>query len=248
MTPQGQTLGQGARGVTAGAGQRWVTFDCYGTLIDWESGMRAAVGSVAPSSSEDRLLAAYHEIEPELEGATPFLAYRRVLTEALRLAAEREGIELPEGGERVFAETLPDWPIFPDTVPALEALRRDGWKLGILSNVDRDLLGGTLDRTLPVTFDAAVTAEDVESYKPGLAHFERFAADHCADPGSWVHVGCSVFHDMEPATRIGVPGVLIDRDGRFREAGGAVAVLMDLSGLPVALGGVMAKGSLARRE
>lgn len=245
---QEPTPGQGAPPAPAQAGQRWVTFDCYGTLIDWESGMRAAVESVAPKGSEDRLLAAYHATEPEVEDTTPFLAYRRVLTESLKLAAEREGIELPEGGERVFAETLPDWPAFPDTVPTLEALRRDGWKLGILSNVDRDLLDGTLARTLPVAFDAAVTAEDVESYKPGLGHFERFAADYGADPGNWVHVGCSVFHDVEPATRVGVPGVLVDRDGRFREVGGAVAVLAGLSELPAVLGGVMTKGSPVRRE
>jgi 2-haloacid dehalogenase len=209
---------------------RWVTFDCYGTLIDWESGMRSAVESVAPSRA-DRLLSTYYRLEPGVEATTPFLVYRRVLTETLRLAAEREGIELSEGGERVLTETLPDWPMFPDTVPALESLRRDGWKMGILSNVDRDLLADTLARTLPVSFDAIVTAEEVRSYKPALGHFRRFAADHDAGPGNWVHVGCSVFHDMRPARRLGVPAVLIDRDSRYEDTGGAAAVLPDLSEL-----------------
>jgi len=222
--------------------RRWVTFDCYGTLIDWETGMQAAVESVAPGLAE-KLLAAYHRLEPEVEDSDEFLAYRQVLTETLQLAAGREGVELPEGGERVLAETLPDWPAFPDTVPALEALRRDGWRLGILSNVDRDLVAGTLDRTLPVSFDAVVTAEDVRSYKPHLGHFRRFAGDHDAGPGNWVHVGCSVFHDMRPAGALGVPAVLIDRDGRFEDVGGASAVLPDLVGLRTTLGRILPEES-----
>ncbi len=101
--------------------ERWATFDCYGTLVDWLGGMRAALQEIAPDEAE-RLLRAYHELEPAVQGEH-FRRYRDVLAETLRRAAEREGVVLPPGGEHALAETLPSWPAFDDVVPALNSLR-----------------------------------------------------------------------------------------------------------------------------
>jgi 2-haloacid dehalogenase len=194
---------------------RWVTFDCYGTLVDWEAGMRAALG-------DDALIAAYHEAERDLESDS-FRPYRDVLAEGVRRAGGAD----PD----VLARTLADWPVFDDTGPALQALRDAGYKLGILSNVDRDLIAGTLER-FPVSIDLVVTAEDVRSYKPGHAHFERFA-EVARDRTSWVHVACSLRHDIAPAVALGIPNVYIAR-GEFLTSADVTPdlTLPDLVALP----------------
>jgi 2-haloacid dehalogenase len=193
---------------------RWVTFDCYGTLVDWESGMRAALRSVVGDRA-DAVLATYYQVEPDvqLEG---FRRYREVLALALERAATAHGLPLDESQRDVLGATLPEWPVFEDTGPALRTLRRDGWRLGILSNVDRDLIDGTLP-ALRADVDLVVTAEDVRSYKPALGHFTDFQRQTGVGPGRWIHVACSLFHDVEPAARLGVPSVWIDRDGRARD-------------------------------
>ncbi len=190
------------------AGQRWVTFDCYGTLVDWEAGMSRAIESIAPGNAL-RLLNRYYEIEPAVEAERPLRRYREVL-----------------------AATLPDWPVFPDVDQALSGLRREGWKLAILSNVDRDLIAGTLKR-LPVYFDAVVTAEDAGAYKPMLNHFEYFQKTSGVAIADWVHVARSYFHDIVPASRIGVRSVWINRGQEaIDDRNLARAVLFGLDGLP----------------
>src|SRR4051812_23741076 len=119
----------------------WISFDCYGTLVDWEAGMIAALGGAA-------LLPAYHAAEPELQ-AGPFVKYREVMRQALTQA----GAQDPDA----FGRTLGDWPVFDDVAQALTRLREDGWRLAILSNVDRDLIAGTLPR-LGAPIDLVVTA------------------------------------------------------------------------------------------
>jgi 2-haloacid dehalogenase len=178
---------------------RWATFDCYGTLVDWEAGMRAALG-------DESLLAAYHEAEREVQSMA-FRPYREVLAEGLRRAAERRGVTLDD--QHVLARTLPDWPVYADTGPALQELLAAGWQLAILSNVDRDLIAGTLER-LPVPFEIVITAEDVRAYKPDLAHFRAFA-ERTPDRTAWVHVACSLRHDIAPAAALGVPSVYVER-------------------------------------
>jgi 2-haloacid dehalogenase len=135
------------------ATDRWATFDCYGTLVDWRGGMRRAIASVAPGDA-DRLVVAYHEVEHEVQ-AERYRPYREVLTESLRRAAAREGVELAPGGERVLADTLPDWPVFDDVAGALGRLHEGGWWVALLSNVDDDLLEGTLEH-LGAPVDAAI--------------------------------------------------------------------------------------------
>jgi 2-haloacid dehalogenase len=206
--------------------ERWATFDCYGTLVDWDVGIHGAIETVAPDHAE-RLLRAYHELEPEVQ-AERFRPYREVLAESLRRATESEGVGLPEGGAGLLAETLPGWPVFDDVVPAMDELRAGGWRRAILSNVDRDLIAGTLEH-MGVEFDLVVTAEDVCSYKHAHGHFERFRELTDAPPPDWIHVAASVFHDIEPARELGVPSVWINREGRPADVGrDAAAILPDL--------------------
>lgn len=209
---------------------RWATFDCYGTLVDWESGMAQALEQISPGSAK-QLLHAYHQLEPQVEAETPFRLYRDVLAETLRRAAGCQGIRLASGDEHVLAETLRDWPVFSDVAPALIGLRGGGWKLAILSNVDKDLIARTLKR-MPVTFDDVVTAEDVRAYKPALAHFNRFRETHGATRENWLHVARSWMHDIEPASRLGLKSVWINRGREIRDGRLAAAVLPDLSELP----------------
>lgn len=211
----------------------WATFDCYGTLVDWEEGIGSAIAHVA-RGLEQRLLAAYYDLEHVVEAERPFRPYRQVLAETLRRAAEREGVPLAAPGAGILADTLPDWPVFPDVGAALGALREDGWQLAILSNVDRDLIEGTL-RHLPVEIDLVVTAQDVEAYKPGLAHFEHFREITGVAAGEWFHVARSWFHDMVPTKQLGIPNVWINRGGDADDPSIAGAVLPDLSALPETL-------------
>jgi 2-haloacid dehalogenase len=189
--------------------ERWATFDCYGTLVDWLGGMRAALQEIAPDAAE-RLLRAYHELEPAVQGEH-FRRYRDVLAETLRRAAGREDVALSPEGEHVLAETLPRWPVFEDVVPALNELHDAGWRLAILSNVDDDLIAATLSR-LEVPVNMVVSAELVRSYKPALGHFETFRrTSGVAEGGAWVHVAQSLFHDIAPARRLGLPSVWVNR-------------------------------------
>ena len=151
----------------------WVTFDCYGTLADWLGGMRNALTPHVGAENAERLLHAYHDLEADVEAQRPAPRYREVLTETLRRAAEREGIELPAGSETALVDHWHELPIFDDVGAALGQLRENGWSLAILSNCDDDLLATTLER-MPVPFDLTVTAEQVGSYKPDPGHWRGF--------------------------------------------------------------------------
>ena len=209
--------------------ERWATFDCYGTLIDWESGIRSTFERLWPAEDSKRLLERYHEIEPRVQ-LDPSLSYREVLTEALRLLADHEGLELRPGDEVALAESLPSWPPFPEVAGALAELRRRGWRLAILSNTDPDLLASSLER-IGVPVDATVTATDAGSYKPAHGHWERFFDATAASRERHVHVAASPFHDLAPAAELGLRAVWINRLGEASDHPLA-AELPDLSGLP----------------
>lgn len=190
-----------------------VTFDCYGTLIDWEDGIASAF---AREAAEDgvvldraRILAAYHELEPEVE-AFEYRPYRDVLTATAIRVAQRLGWPLTEDRARFLPESLPRWKPFPDTNIALRRLAAAGHRLGILSNVDDDLLGETR-RYFPVPFDVVVTAQQVRSYKPAHAHFVE--ARRRIDGARWLHTAQSFFHDVVPARELGIPVAWINRKG-----------------------------------
>lgn len=188
---------------------RWVTFDCFGTLVDWRHGILTSVELVAPGQGA-RVLDAYSWHEHAVQDESPTMRYRDVLAEALRRACAEEKVELGADDASVLATTLPYWPVFPEVGAELSALRAAGWRLALLTNCDRDLIAETR-RRLPVPFEAVVTAEDVGAYKPAEAHFEAFRNSY--EPESWVHVAQSYFHDMVPAHRLGLPRIWINRRG-----------------------------------
>ena len=190
-----------------------VTFDCYGTLVDWESGIAGwfeeAARADGVSLARAQILAAYAEIEPVVEAET-YRSYRAVLAEtALRIATRFSWSLTPEKA-RGLAASLPDWGPFPDTNPALQRLSSAGYRLGILSNVDDDLLAGTR-RHLAVPFDLLVTAEQVRSYKPAPAHFET--ARRAIGEARWLHAAQSHFHDVVPCRALGIPVAWVNRKG-----------------------------------
>lgn len=188
-----------------------LTFDCYGTLIDWESGITNAFREEAARDGIEidpgHLMELYHRIEPAVESES-FRRYREVLRMvALRIAAELDW-QIDARRASFLPESVADWPAFEDTNPALEKLRAAGWRLGILSNVDDDLIAETRKK-FGVEFDLIITAEQVRSYKPGHNHFIE-ARKRIRDQ-RWIHVAQSYFHDIVPATALGIESVWINR-------------------------------------
>jgi 2-haloacid dehalogenase/putative hydrolase of the HAD superfamily len=199
---------------------RVLTFDCYGTLIDWESGIAGAFATAAaragrPAPPRDALLEAYAAAEAEVE-AGPWRPYREVLAAAAARAAQTLGWSLDDARSGFLAESLPSWAPFPDTNPALERLARR-FRLGILSNVDEDLLAATR-RHLPVEWDPVVTAEAVRSYKPAHAHWVEARRRLGPAAREWTHVAASHYHDVTPAVELGLPVVWVNRTGRTLDA------------------------------
>jgi 2-haloacid dehalogenase len=211
---------------------RWATFDCYGTLIDWNRGIGDALASLWPDADREALLARYHEIEPrvQLDSALP---YREVLRQALVLLAGDEDRPLGEADEFALADSLPSWRPFPEVPGALAELRGRGFKLAILSNTDPDLLDASLER-IGVSVDGRVTAAEIGSYKPAPGHWERFFAQYDADREQHVHVGASLYHDIEPASHLDLKAVWINRLDERSDLPRA-AELKDLARLPEVL-------------
>ena len=202
---------------------RWASFDCYGTLIDWNGGIRAELTRVFGVGRADEQLHRYHELEPELE-ADGKLSYREVMTEVMRR------LGAPDGEEGGLADSLPDWQPFPEVAASLGELRRRGWQLAILTNSDVDLIDAS-KKLLAVPIDETVVASEIGSYKPAHGHWREFEERSCADPACHVHVAASHFHDIVPATELGITNVWINRLGeRFEPA--PTRELPDLTRLP----------------
>jgi 2-haloacid dehalogenase len=216
---------------------RWATFDCYGTLIDWERGIREALLRLWPRADGVRLLARYHEIEPGIQAGS-FLPYREVMARALEELAEAEGLELRPLDRAALAESLPSWPPFPEVPGSLRELGSRGWRWAVLSNTDPDLLAASI-LNLGIQPDLVVTAHDAGSYKPAHGHWKAFAERSGADPARHVHVAASLFHDIAPAAELGIPSVWINRLGEKSNLPRA-AELPDLAGLPEVLAGLVA--------
>jgi 2-haloacid dehalogenase len=192
------------------AGDRWLTFDCYGTIADWNSCMLQALEPIAGASAA-ALLATYHQAELMHEAGASWRPYRDVLTAGLALAARRAGVALSGEEASALVTAWPRMTVFPDVSPALSDLLRDGWRFAILTNCDEDLFAATAPK-LPTTFDVVVTAEQVRSYKPDLGHFRKFAEITGATPENWIHIANSWVHDILPAARMGVRSIWVDRD------------------------------------
>jgi 2-haloacid dehalogenase len=191
---------------------RWATFDCYGTLIDWNGGVGDVLATLWGEERRAALLARYHEVEPAIQaGPGGALTYRAVLTESLVRIAAAEGLPLAAADTTALADSLPRWPAFPEVPAALREARDRGWKLAILSNTDRDYIEASLNH-IGVPFDEVIVASEIGSYKPAHGHWRAFAARTGAPHASHVHVGASLFHDAEPAAALGLPMVWINRE------------------------------------
>ena len=211
------------------SGERWATFDCYGTLIDWMGGIRATLADLWPEHDDELLLAAYHQIEPEVQRGRA-VSYRQVLAESLERVAHREGLELAEDDRQALGESLPTWPPFPEVPASLTELRDRGWRLGILSNTDPELLDASFE-AIGVPTDIRITAAEAGSYKPAHGHWERFFERTNADRERTVHVAASLFHDIAPANELGLRAVWINRLHETSDLPRA-AELSNLAGLP----------------
>jgi 2-haloacid dehalogenase len=212
---------------------RWATFDCYDTLIDWNGGIGRELERLFGAEQAGRLLLGYHEVERAYQHEHPDASYRDVLTVALARLAARESLQLDADEHDALARSLPDWEPFPEVLAALEEARSRGWKLAILSNTDRDYIEASLVR-IGVPFEFAIVASEIGSYKPGPKHWQSFEGKVGAAPRRHVHVGASLFHDIAPAVELGLPTVWINRLGEDAEPEPDVE-LHSLTGLGAAL-------------
>ena len=212
---------------------RWLTFDCFGTLIDWRHGI-GTTGELLFPGHGGAFLDEYIGFEAEVESEGSFKRYRAVLTETTRRAAKRLNLDLKPDDATALVSTIQHWPPFADVGPALAELRKEGWKLALLTNCDRDIIALT-QRRLPASFDAVVTAEDVSAYKPNPAHFRLFQSTFGASADAWIHVAQSYFHDIRPTHELGITRVWVNRQGEKDDASLADAVIRNLAELPAAI-------------
>ena len=208
--------------------ERWATYDCYGTLVDWNSGIRTQLERLVGGDGE-RLLARYHELEPQLQARRPGMRYREVMAGVLAEIAAEEGAGVPEEERDALGRSLPDWPVFTEVPGALAELRERGWKLAILSNSDPDLIAASIER-IGVPFELAITASEIGSYKPAHRHWEEFWSRTGAPREGHVHVAQSHFHDIVPANELGLRAVWINRLGETGDPP-PTRELPDLNGL-----------------
>lgn len=206
-----------------------LTFDCYGTLIDWETGILRAfeglVGADIARARRNEVIRAYARHERMIE-ARPYLKYREVLAEVSRRVAGEFGVPIARGDEGVLADSIKDWPAFDETPAALRALK-SRFRLAVLSNIDDGLFAGSLPR-LGVALDEVVTAEQVRSYKPGRAHFDEVLRRLALEPSQVLHVAESRYHDVAPARAMGFATVWVNRRGASQSASGDAEATPDL--------------------
>jgi len=192
-----------------------LSFDCYGTLIDWEAGIAAVLGPWVrrfdPSITDEQVLVAYSENEAAVENEAPGTLYPDVLREAFRRTGKDLGFDVSNEDADALGTSVPDWPAFPDSSDALQRLKKH-YKLIILSNVDRESFAGS-NKRLDVEFDEILTAQDIGSYKPNPANFDALLrrVEEIGSTGQLLHVAQSLFHDHVPGKKAGLPSVWINR-------------------------------------
>jgi 2-haloacid dehalogenase len=182
--------------------ERWATFDCYGTLVDWNSGIGRELVRIFGEDEADAKLAEYHRLEPVVEEDEPSLAYREVMARVL------ERLGAPADERDALARSLPGWSVFPEVPGALEQARARSWRLCILSNTDRDFIAASM-AAIGVPFDRSIVASEIGSYKPALGHWRAFEKQVGRLPD--VHVAASLLHDVAPTTTLGIPCIWINR-------------------------------------
>ncbi len=208
---------------------RWATFDCYGTLVDWNAGIEAELGRLFGSSVGGQQLARYHVIEPRVQREHPTWSYREVMAAVLAGLAAESGVALPPGERDALGRSLPGWPVFAEVPGALAEAHQRGWQLVALSNTDRDLIEASL-QAIGVPFEREIVASEIGSYKPAHGHWRAFYASTGADPSRHVHVAQSHFHDIVPAHDLGIRSIWINRLAERAEPA-PTRELPDLAGL-----------------
>ncbi|HEY6304161.1 MAG TPA: haloacid dehalogenase type II [Terriglobales bacterium] len=189
-----------------------ISFDCYGTLIDWESGilpaLRAVLASHGQSLPDAAILELYGEFEAEAESG-PYQSYREVLQAVVRSFAERLHFGASSAEIHSLDESVHAWPPFPDTVPALHELQKR-YKLAVISNIDDDLFSET-HKHLDVEFDGVITAQQARSYKPSVNNFQMALRTLALSPDLLLHAAQSLYHDVVPARSLGISTVWVNR-------------------------------------
>jgi 2-haloacid dehalogenase len=189
-----------------------ISFDCYGTLINWESGILPALRAVLARHGQTlagaHILELYGEFEAEAESG-PYRSYREVLQSVVRGFGERLGFDPGAADIRSLSDSVPAWPPFPDTAAALRQLKKR-YKLAVISNIDDDLFAQTR-KHLGVEFDAVITAEQAGTYKPSTRNFELALRTLALSPDRLLHAGQSVYHDVVPARSLGISTVWVNR-------------------------------------
>ena len=190
----------------------FLSFDCYGTLIDWESGilayLRPLLQQKGCSASDNEILSLYSEFEPQQQ-QNPYRRYREVLADVMRDFARELRFEISEDEARGLADSIRNWQRFPDTAPALRRLK-SRYRLAVLSNIDDDLFAWTAPK-LGVELDCVVTAEQAESYKPSLNNFEVLLGRLGVEKSRLLHVAESLYHDVAPASSLDIATVWVNR-------------------------------------
>jgi 2-haloacid dehalogenase len=208
---------------------RWATFDCYGTLVDWNAGIGTELGRLLGAERQATLLERYHVVEPRIQSEHPTWSYREVMAAVLTELARESDRPIPAGEDDALGGSLPGWPVFDDARGALAQTHERGWKLMALSNTDRDFIDASI-RAIGVPFEGAIVASEIGSYKPAHGHWQAFYAQTGADGAHHVHVAQSHFHDIVPAAELGIRSVWINRLGERGEPA-PTRELADLTGL-----------------
>ena len=197
-------------------GIEWVSFDCYGTLVDWETGITSAARDVLESygirKTDAEILQLFSDVEPIVQSSGEFKPYHIVLREVMAMIGERLSVGLSDEHAGCLSESLPHWPVFPDAGPALHTLKQQ-YKLAIVSNVDDDLFAGSA-QALGIDFDAVITSQQAGAYKPNLSSFELAESVMGVAKERWLHVGESLYHDIGPANRLDIRSVWVNRADR----------------------------------
>jgi 2-haloacid dehalogenase len=217
------------------SGERWASFDCYGTLVNWNAGVASSLRRVF---GDDGQLERYHELERSIQAKRPGERYREVMAQTLELLAVERDQQLAPEQRDVLASSLPQWPVFPEVPPSLTELRGRGWRLAILSNTDRDLIDASM-RSIGVAFDLVIVASEIGSYKPAHGHWIEFYERTRTDRAGHVHVAASLFHDVEPCNELEIPCVWINRLEERPGSERPAAEQPDLAGLAEALDRVL---------
>lgn len=212
---------------------RFVTFDCYGTLVDWLSGMRAALKSVEIEGADCEELLAVYQVQEMVVKARGWCTYPEVLEIGLGQASKLASVEVSPEQAKTVAQAWGDWPVFPDVLEGMQTLRDQGWKPVILTDGDDDFFAETAKK-LTFDFDMVMTSNKVQGFKPDLAPYRRFASEIPAD-STWIHAANSWIHDILPTARIEVRSVWVDRDRTGHPDGLADRHIHDIASLPAAL-------------